>query len=143
MHYKIASAEGAYLLQNNSTMHGQPCCYVTSNQEVNIHDCIFHLQHTDCNVTDLGNVTQTEIEYPMCRSSVSSVSISGGAVCYNGTTVGSKAVYICNDGLILMGNEARVCQGDGNWNGSIPRCMPEKSSMFCSHAIRFYITFPK
>ena len=83
-------------------------------------------------MTDLGNPTHTEMEHPMCRSSVSSASISGGAVCYNETTVGSKAVYVCNDGYILMGNEARVCQRDGSWNGSIPQCIPEKSSMYCS-----------
>ena len=81
-------------------------------------------------MTDLA--TQTEIEHPMCRSSVNSASISGGGVCLNGTTVGSKAVYICNDGYNLMGNKARVCQKDGSWNGSEPQCIPEKPSMYCS-----------
>ena len=80
-------------------------------------------------MTDLGNATHTEIEHPMCRSSVSSASISGGAVCYNGTTVG---VYVCNVGFVLMRNEVRVCQRDGIWNESIPQCIPEKSSMYCS-----------
>lgn len=83
-------------------------------------------------MTDLA--THTEIEYPMCRSSVSSASITGGGVCLNGTAVGSKAIYICDDGLVLMGNKSRVCQKDGNWNGRIPRCIPEKPSMYCSHA---------
>ena len=32
-------------------------------------------------------------------------------------------IYICNSGFDLMGNEARVCQGDGSWNGSIPQCV--------------------
>ena len=77
-------------------------------------------------MTDLVNGTQTEIEYPMCRSLVNSASISGGAVCYNGTTVGFEAVYVCNDGYNLMGNETRICQSDGIWSGSIPQCMPEE-----------------
>lgn len=83
-------------------------------------------------MTDLGNAAQTEIEYAMCRSSTSKASISGGAVCYNETTVGSKAVYICNDGLVLVGNKTRVCQKDGSWNGNMPQCIPEKSSMYFS-----------
>ena len=82
-------------------------------------------------VKDLGNATQTDIEYPMCKSSVSNASISGGAVCLNGTTVGSRAVYVCIDGYNLMGNEARVCQRDGSWNGSKPQCMPEEGGMYC------------
>ena len=83
-------------------------------------------------VKDLGNGTQTEIESPMCENSVSSTSIPGGAVCLNGTTVGSTAVYVCSDGYNLMGNESRVCQKDGSWDGSTPQCSPEKQSMYCS-----------
>ena len=79
---------------------------------------------------DLGNVTQTEIEHPMCSSSVNIASISGVAVCYNGTTVGSEAVYVCNDGYNLIGNETRVCQGDGIWSGSIPQCIPEEGGRY-------------
>ena len=57
---------------------------------------------------------------------MSGSSISGGVVCYNGTIEGSRAVYICNSGFVLMeGNEeTRVCQSDGIWNGSIPQCIP-------------------
>ena len=47
---------------------------------------------------------------------------SDGSICYNGTTEGSTALYICNDGFALVGNEARVCQSGGNWSGSIPVC---------------------
>ena len=82
-------------------------------------------------MTDLGNATQTEL-LNECRSSLSSASISGGVICLNGTTVGSKAVYICNNGYNLMGNEARVCQRDGSWNGSKPQCMPQEGGMHCS-----------
>ena len=80
-------------------------------------------------MTDLGNATHTEIKHPKCRSSMSSASISGGAVCLNGTTVGSRAVYVCSDGYSLMGSKTRVCQRDGSWNGSIPQCIQEEGGM--------------
>ena len=81
---------------------------------------------------------------------MNSSSISGGVVCYNGTTAGSRAVYICNDGFVLMeANETRVCQSDGMWNGSIPRCIPEESGIVvnsitpgeCCIHIHHYIKF--
>ena len=65
----------------------------------------------------------------MCRNTVNKASISDGAVCYNETTARSKAVYVCNDGYGLMGNNTRVCQRDGSWNGSIPQCIPEEGGM--------------
>ena len=55
--------------------------------------------------------------------------ILDGVVCYNGTTVGSRAVYICNDGFMLVGNEARVCQDEVSWSGNMPQCIP---GMYCS-----------
>ena len=55
------------------------------------------------------------------RDFLSNVSILDGVVCYNGTTEGSMAVYICNN--ITQPNEViRVCQSDGTWNGSISSC---------------------
>ena len=73
------------------------------------------------------------------RGFVNSSSISGGVVCYNGTAVGSRAVYICNDGYNLMeGDEAtRVCQSDGNWNSSIPQCIPGERGTYCSQIHQF------
>ena len=65
---------------------------------------------------------------------VNSSHFSGGVVCYNGTAVGSKALYICNDGFVPMegGATTRVCQSDGSWNGSIPQCIREESGTYCS-----------
>ena len=84
----------------------------------------------------------------MCtdRGLANSSSISGGVVCYNGTTVGSRAVYICNDGFILVeGDEAtRICQSDANWNGSIPRSISqEKGTSECrfSQWIFFFASY--
>ena len=92
-------------------------------------------------VKSLGNVTETEMEYPKCRSSMRSLSISGGAVCLNGTTVGFRAVYVCSDGYDLMGNESRVCQRDGHWNGSIPQCMLKEGGMYCRQPYQLHNNF--
>ena len=94
-----------------------------------------------CNLVNLGIATQTETVDRKCadKGFENSSSISGGVVCYNGTTAGSRAVYICNDAFVLMGNEARVCQRDGSWNGSIPQCMPEEGGMCCSQFHQFRI----
>ena len=87
--------------------------------------------HVECTVTDLGITPQGGTVDPRCTETgfVSGSSISGGVVCYNGTTVGSWAVYICNESYNLMGNETRVCQSDGSWNGSMPKCMPEERGL--------------
>lgn len=95
---------------------------------MSIHVCC-HLWYAECNEGDLTGQSVT-VNDARCtdKGFVSNSSISGGVVCYNGTTPGSRAVYTCNDGFVLMGNEYRVCI-DGNWNGSIPQCTPEKPGM--------------
>ena len=72
------------------------------------------------------------------RGLANSLFISGGVVCYNGTTIGSRAIYICNEGFLLMeGNEAtRICQSDANWNGSTPQCVPDGKGMYQRHALQ-------
>ena len=94
-----------------------------------------HFIIVGCSEADLTGESRT-VNTPRCadRGFVNSSSISGGGVCYNGAIAGSTAVYICNDGLVLVGNEVRVCQSDGNWNGSIPQCFPEEPSMYFLHA---------
>ncbi|CAG5126876.1 unnamed protein product, partial [Candidula unifasciata] len=37
---------------------------------------------------------------------------------------GSIAVYSCDEGYVLEGLHARVCQGDETWMGEAPRCEP-------------------
>ena len=88
-----------------------------------------------CNKADLTDQSGT-LNPERCadRGFVNSSSISDGLVCYNGTAAGSRAVYVCNDGFILMGNEIRVCQSNGNWNGSIPWCISEEPGMYFLHA---------
>jgi len=77
------------------------------------------------------------------RGLTNNLFISGGVVCYNGTTIGSIAVYICNDGFVLLeGDEAtRVCQSDANWNGSIPQCTPEEPGMYSSSLLNEAFTY--
>ena len=89
-----------------------------------------NLYSAGCNGADLTGQSGTA-NSTRCtdRGFVSGSSISGGVVCYNTTTEGSRAVYICIDGFVLMGNETRVCQSDGSWNGSIPQCIPP--GMYC------------
>ena len=60
------------------------------------------------------------------RGLVNTLPIPSGVVCYNRTTVGSEAVYICDDGFHQDGAATRVCQGGGVWNGSAPQCLPDK-----------------
>ena len=92
-----------------------------------------HLSYTVCNEGALTDQSRTT-NLTRCadRGLANSLSISDGVVCYNGTTIGSRAVYVCNDGFLLVeGDEStRVCQNDANWNGSIPQCIPEEKGMF-------------
>ena len=46
-----------------------------------------------------------------------------GEVVLTGVTVGSTAFYACNVGLILIGDERRICQSNGQWSGTEPRCL--------------------
>ena len=90
--------------------------------------CILVCFYLDCNVTELGGTTQGGTVDSRCanRTFMNSLSISGGVICYDGTTLGSRAVYICSDNYTLRmmeGNEiTRVCQSNGSWNGTIPQC---------------------
>ncbi|CAI8024316.1 hypothetical protein GBAR_LOCUS14134, partial [Geodia barretti] len=50
-------------------------------------------------------------------------SVSGGGVCYSGDSVGSVAVYFCDDGYSLEGDTTRECLSSGLWNGTTPQCV--------------------
>ena len=102
-----------------------------------------YLCNAGCSEADLTDQSGTT-NSTRCTNKgfVNSSFITGGVVCYNGTAVGSRAVYICNDGYNLMeGDEVtRVCQSDGNWNSSIPQCIPEEGGergTYCSQIHQF------
>ena len=84
------------------------------------------LWHTECTVTelvqDLDMTTQNETDLRCAeRGFENSSSIFDGVVCYNGTTVGSRAVYICSVDNQTV-EATRICGADGIWNGTIPSC---------------------
>ena len=56
-------------------------------------------------------------------------SVSGGGVCYSGDSVGSVAVYFCDDGYTLEGDTTRECLSSGLWNGSTPQCVEIPSEL--------------
>ena len=39
-----------------------------------------------------------------------------------GTSLGQTAIYSCNTGYKLVGDNTRTCQATGNWSGSPPTC---------------------
>ena len=91
--------------------------------------------HAGCSEADLTHQSGiANLARCTDREFVIGSSICDGVVCHNGTTEGSKAVYVCNDGFVLMeGDKAtRVCQSDGSWNGSTPQCIPEGRGMCCN-----------
>ena len=45
-----------------------------------------------------------------------------GQVMVMGTTLGSRAMYTCNSGYVLLGSVTRRCEADGTWSGSEPTC---------------------
>lgn len=38
------------------------------------------------------------------------------------TTYASKAIYTCNENYTLVGNEVRMCESEGKWSNSKPKC---------------------
>ena len=75
-----------------------------------------------CFLTDLTSVDRVCPD----RGFINTLPIPSGVVCYNRTTAGSEAVYICDDGFHQNGAAMRACQSGGVWNGSIPQCLPDQ-----------------
>ena len=42
--------------------------------------------------------------------------------------VGTVAIYMCNEGLILEGIKNRTCQANGFWSGNEPVCRGKKTN---------------
>ena len=45
----------------------------------------------------------------------------------NVTTYNSMVHYFCNPEYILSGSRERVCQADGKWSGTQPKCTSKNS----------------
>ena len=78
----------------------------------------------DCLVGDLSDsLTGTK---GVCGSA------SGGGVCYSGDSVGSVAVFFCDDGYTLEGGDStRECLSSGLWNGTTPQCVQRDRDGAC------------
>ena len=79
------------------------------------------LVFTDCSLRDLSPSLVEENR--VCGS------VSGGGVCYSGDSVGSVAVYFCDDGYSLEGDTTRECLSSGLWNGTTPQCVETESTI--------------
>ena len=56
---------------------------------------------------------------------------NNGAVDFYDTTVGSVAMYTCNEGFNLSGAVNRDCQANGTWSPSEPICIPVGKYTYC------------
>ena len=52
---------------------------------------------------------------------------ANGIVSHNTTTYNSVAMYSCNIGHNLTGNDMRTCLETGSWSGSVATCIGEYS----------------
>ena len=55
----------------------------------------------------------------------SPLEIDDGQIVGNALTaiVDTEVTYTCDQNFVLMGNERRMCQADGQWTGSNPTCV--------------------
>ena len=48
---------------------------------------------------------------------------SNGAVTVNGHRTNDTAVYSCDDGFELVGDDVRTCLSNSDWSGETPVCL--------------------
>ena len=56
--------------------------------------------------------------------------IVNGRATYSETVFGSSATYSCDSGFLLIGDNTRVCQEDGQWSGEEPVCVGKLRNYF-------------
>ena len=83
------------------------------------HLTLVHVHTIDRSVTDL-----TSTDDVRDRGFANTLPIPSGVLCYNRTTAGSEAVYVCDEGFHQDGATTRVCQSV--WNGSIHQCSTDQ-----------------
>lgn len=54
-----------------------------------------------------------------------------GGVAVTGDSIGSVAVYVCDEGFSLIGDSPRICGANGEWSGSEPVCVLISKCMSC------------
>jgi len=55
---------------------------------------------------------------------------ANGVVDVRGTTIGSQAIYDCDDGFAVSGPVVRTCDSDGQWRGEETECV-DISNVVC------------
>ena len=57
-----------------------------------------------------------------------------GTVTWTGLTYGSVAVYNCDNGYQVSGDQTRTCMSNGTWSGEEPTCLRMKNAfLMCTH----------
>lgn len=61
---------------------------------------------------------------PLCSAITCPVLYSpfGGSIDIDNQNIGGIAVYSCNDGYVMEGENTRICQSEGIWSGNSPQC---------------------
>ena len=54
--------------------------------------------------------------------------LGNGTFMVTGETEGSNAVYACNDGYELIGEQVRTCLSNGAWSPPEPTCLRKKNT---------------
>lgn len=72
-----------------------------------------------CWITDVSDVDCGDLSNP-----------ANGIVTFNLTTYWSPAIYSCNEGFELMGEEERRCLADDMWSGEAPTCVEEGECLY-------------
>ena len=73
----------------------------------------------------LGIITQVDHCFSFVLTVVDCGTLAdprNGDVDFSSTTFNSKATYSCDKGYVLVGQELRVCQVNGDWSGKAPTC---------------------
>ena len=62
---------------------------------------------------------------PTCKQVIcENISLSNGQLSNQDFSFSSIVSFTCDNGYVLNGNERLICEGSGNWNGSVPICAP-------------------
>ena len=66
---------------------------------------------------------------PTCKQVVcENISLSNGQLSNQDFSYSSIVSFTCDNGYVLNGSERLLCEGSGNWNGSVPVCAPVNCS---------------
>ena len=79
-----------------------------------IYSCLVYRKGLNVNLT---------FHFPVVDCGSPEIPRNGRVNTPEGTTVGSKALYFCSKGFVLLGAEFRTCQGNGQWIPGAPVCL--------------------